>query len=221
MQQPLIKIFASLRYLLFMNTKFLIMKDIFKIPQGNYFSCSFSPELLTNGSVDSTLELQNLEVSFLPASGIARPVQVKQVESKYVIELPADFALGLYGLKFVGTLTNGRPVKFIENPFVEVTANELHTPESMLFEYSLNSLNVPTYPEQEQETEETVISQPSDTPNSEDPGQGSQLIPSNSGSEGIEQSGEQGNEGSEGSEQNNDEQSGGIDNDTSHQEGGE
>ena len=91
------------------------MKDIFKIPQGNYFSCSFSPELLTNGSKDATLGLQNLEVSFMPASGIARPVSVKQVESKYVIELPTDFSLGLYGLKFVGTLTNGRQVRFVEN----------------------------------------------------------------------------------------------------------
>ena len=69
------------------------MKDIFKIPQGNYFSCSFSPELLTNGSVDSTLELQNLEVSFVPASGIARPVSAKNDGGKYIIELPTDFAL--------------------------------------------------------------------------------------------------------------------------------
>lgn len=167
------------------------MKDIFKIPQGNYFSCTFSPELLTNGSVDAALELQNLEVSFVPASGIARPVQVKQENDKYVIELPTDFALGLYGLKFVGTLTNGRSVSFIENPFVEVTANELHTPENVLFEYSLNSLNVPTYPEQENETEETVISQPSDKPNSEDQGKGSEFIPADEGgSESGEQSGD-------------------------------
>ena len=194
------------------------MKDIFKIPQGNYFSCSFSPELLTNGEKDATLELQNLEVSFMPASGIARPVAVKQVESKYVIELPTDFALGLYGLKFVGTLTNGRPVRFVENPFVEVTANELHTPEDVLFEYSLNSLNVPTYPEQENETEETVIPQPSDTPNTdEDPGQGSEFIPSTD----SETQCEQGNEGSQSGEQNNDEQSGGTDNDQTEQEGGE
>lgn len=195
------------------------MKDIFKIPQGNYFSCSFSPELLTNGEIDATLELQNLEVSFIPASGIARPVSVKQENEKYVIELPTDFALGLYGLKFVGTLTNGRPVKFIENPFVEVTANELHTPNDVLFEYSLNSLNVPTYPEQEAETEETIIPTPSDTPNTEDPGEGSQLIPS----EGSEQSGEGGSESgnAEGSEQGNDNQ-GGTDNDLSQeQEGGE
>ena len=194
------------------------MKDIFKIPQGNYFSCSFSHELLTNGEKDATLELQNLEVSFIPASGIARPVSVKKNEDKYVIELPTDFALGLYGLKFVGTLTNGRPVKFIENPFVEVTANELHTPENVLFEYSLNSLNVPTYPEQEPETEETVIPQPSDTPNLEnDPGQGSQLIPSGGSDAG---------EGTESGEQNGDNQ-GGTDNDLSQdaisqeQEGGE
>lgn len=198
------------------------MKDIFKIPQGNYFSCSFSPELLTNGEKDATLELQNIEVSFVPASGIARPVSVKQVEEKYVIELPTDFSLGLYGLKFVGTLTNGHPVRFIENPFVEVTANELHTPTDVLFEYSLNSLNVPTYPEQEAETEETVIPQPSEDPNlDEDQGQGSQLIPSNSGSE---QSGEGGSDS--GSEtqggDNNEEQSGGTDNDLSQeQEGGE
>ena len=198
------------------------MKDIFKIPQGNYFSCSFSPELLTNGEIDATLELQNLEVSFLPASGIARHVSVKKNEDKYVIELPTDFSLGLYGLKFVGTLTNGRPVKFIENPFVEVTANELHTPENVLFEYSLNSLNVPTYPEQENETEETVIPQPSDTPNTdEDQGQGSQLIP-NEGSSEESQSGE----GAESGEQNGDNQ-GGTDNDLSQdaisqeQEGGE
>lgn len=168
------------------------MKDIFKIPQGNYFSCSFSTELLTNGSIDVTLELQNLEVSFVPASGIARPVAVKKQESKYVIELPTDFALGLYGLKFVGTLTNGRQVRFIENPFVEVTAQELHTPENVLFEYSLNSLNVPTYPEQEPETEETVIPQPSDTPNSEDTGQGSQLIPSEGSSEDAGEGSESG-----------------------------
>ena len=199
------------------------MKDIFKIPQGNYFSCSFSPELLTNGSADSTLELQNLEVSFVPASGIARPVAVKQENEKYVIELPTDFALGLYGLKFVGTLTNGRPVRFIENPFVEVTANELHTPENVLFEYSLNSLNVPTYPEQEPETEETVIPQPSDTPNTdEDPGQGSQLISSDS------ESGTQGEQsGDESGEQNGGDNQGGTDNDLSQdaisqeQEGGE
>lgn len=173
------------------------MKDIFKIPQGNYFSCSFSPELLTNGVADATLELQNFEVSFIPASGIARPVSVKQENEKYVIELPTDFALGLYGLKFVGTLTNGRPVKFVENPFIEVTANELHTPVNVLFEYSLNSLNVPTYPKKEQETEETVIPQPSDTPNIEDPGQGSQFIPTEKGlqdavgeTQGSEQSGD-------------------------------
>ena len=191
------------------------MKDIFKIPQGNYFSCSFSPELLTNGEKDATLELQNLEVSFMPASGIARPVSVKQNEGRYVIELPTDFSLGLYGLKFVGTLTNGRPVKFIENPFVEVTANELHTPDEVLFEYSLNSLNVPTYPEQEPETEDQAIPQPSDTPNTdEDPGQGSQLIPSDSGSDA-------GGEGSESGEQSGDNQ-GGTDNDLSQeQEGGE
>ena len=195
------------------------MKDIFKIPQGNYFSCSFSPELLTNGEKDATLELQNLEVSFVPASGIARPVAVKQQESKYVIELPTDFALGLYGLKFVGTLTNGRPVRFIENPFVEVTANELHIPTDVQFEYSLNSLNVPTYPEQEQETEETVIPTPSEDPNlDEDPGQGSQFIPADEGSQDAG--------GSEGGEQNNDEQSGvqtnEQDNDLSQeQEGGE
>ena len=170
------------------------MKDIFKIPQGNYFSCTFSPELLTNGSKDATLELQNLEVSFIPASGIVRHVAAKQVESKYVIELPTDFALGLYGLKFVGTLTNGRQVKFVENPFVEITANELHTPENVLFEYSLNSLNVPTYPEQENDTEETVIPTPSDTPNSEDTGQGSQLIPADEGSQDA------GGEGSEGND---------------------
>lgn len=173
------------------------MKDIFKIPQGNYFSCTFSPELLTNGEKDATLELKNLEVSFIPASGIVRPVHAEKNESKYVIELPTDFALGLYGLKFVGTLTNGRPVKFVENPFIEVTANELHTPENVLFEYSLNSLNVPTYSKQEQETEETVIPQPSDTPNSEDPGQGSQFIPAEKGlqdagseTQGNEQSGD-------------------------------
>ena len=195
------------------------MKDIFKIPQGNYFSCSFSPELLTNGEKDATLELQNLEVSFVPASGIARPVSVKQENEKYVIELPTDFALGLYGLKFVGTLTNGRPVRFIENPFVEVTANELHIPTDVQFEYSLNSLNVPTYPEQEQETEETVIPQPSEDPNlDEDPGQGSQFIPADEGSQDAG--------GSEGGEQNNDEQSGvqtnEQDNDLSQeQEGGE
>ena len=191
------------------------MKDIFKIPQGNYFSCSFSPELLTNGSIDATLELQNLEVSFMPASGIARPVSVKQVEEKYVIELPTDFALGLYGLKFVGTLTNGRPVRFIENPFVEVTANELHTPENVLFEYSLNSLNVPTYPEQEPETEDQVIPQPSEEPNlDEDPGQGSQLIPA------VEGSQDAGGE-TQGSAQSGDNNSGGTDNDLSQQEGGE
>jgi hypothetical protein len=191
------------------------MKDIFKIPQGNYFSCAFSPELLTNGEKDATLELQNLEVSFVPASGIALPVAVKQVESKYVIELPTDFALGLYGLKFVGTLTNGRPVRFIENPFVEVTANELHTPENVLFEYSLNSLNVPTYPEQENETEETVIPTPSDTPNTdEDPGQGSQFIPNEGGAQDA-------GEGTESGEQNGDNK-GGTDNDLSQeQEGGE
>ena len=195
------------------------MKDIFKIPQGNYFSCSFSPELLTNGSVDSTLELQNLEVSFIPASGIARPVSVNKTEGRYVIELPTDFALGLYGLKFVGTLSNGRQVRFVENPFVEVTANELHTPEDVLFEYSLNSLNVPTYSEQENETEETAIPTPSEDPNlDEDPGQGSQLIPSDSvSSECGEQSGEGGSESGD----NNDEQSGGTDNDQTEQEGGE
>lgn len=187
------------------------MKDIFKIPQGNYFSCSFSPELLTNGSIDSTLELQNLEVSFVPASGIARPVSAKQNEGKYVIELPTDFSLGLYGLKFVGTLTNGRPVRFIENPFVEVTANELHTPENVLFEYSLNSLNVPTYPEQEQETEETVIPQPSEDPNlDEDQGQGSQFVPSESTDEGSQDAGGE----TQGGEQNGDNQ-GGTDNDLS------
>ena len=189
------------------------MKDIFKIPQGNYFSCSFSPELLTNGEKDATLELQNLEVSFVPASGIARPVSVKKNESKYVIELPTDFALGLYGLKFVGTLTNGRPVRFIENPFIEVTAQELHIPTDVQFEYSLNILNVPTYPEQEQETEETVIPTPSDTPNTdEDPGQGSQLIPNEGSDEGSSQdagcsdSGEQGNDnqGTQTNEQDND-----------------
>lgn len=189
------------------------MKDIFKIPQGNYFSCSFSPELLTNGEKDATLELQNLEVSFVPASGIARPVSVKKNEDKYVIELPTDFALGLYGLKFVGTLTNGRPVRFVENPFVEVTANELHTPTDVLFEYSLNSLNVPTYPEQEPETEDQVIPTPSDTPNIEDQGQGSQLIPSDSVSEGS-------GEGGSDSGDNNNEQSGGTDNDLSQEQEG-
>lgn len=187
------------------------MKDIFKIPQGNYFSCSFSPELLTNGSVDATLELQNLEVSFVPASGIARPVTVKQENDKYVIELPTDFSLGFYGLKFVGTLTNGRPVRFIENPFVEVTANELYTPENVLFEYSLNSLNVPTYPEQENETEETIIPTPSGTPNLEnDPGQGSQLKPSESADKGLQDAGG----GSKSGEQNGD-NGGGQDNDLS------
>lgn len=196
------------------------MKDIFKIPQGNYFSCSFSPELLTNGEQDATLELQNLEVSFVPASGIARPVSAKKSEDKYVIELPTDFALGLYGLKFVGTLTNGRPVRFIENPFVEVTASELHIPTDVQFEYSLNSMNVPTYPEQEADTEETVIPTPSSDPNlDEDPGQGSQLKPSESTDEGS--SHDAGGEGSESGEQNNEEQSGGTDNDTSEQEGGE
>jgi hypothetical protein len=199
------------------------MKDIFKIPQGNYFSCLFSPELLTNGSVDSTLELQNLEVSFMPASGIARPVSVKHENEKYVIELPTDFSLGLYGLKFVGTLTNGRPVKFIENPFVEVTANELYTPENVLFEYSLNSLNVPTYPEQEQETEDQVIPQPSDTPNlDEDPGQGSLVVPeeSQSGNEGSDEGSSEDAGGSESGEQNN--ESNEQDNDLSQeQEGGE
>lgn len=169
------------------------MKDIFKIPQGNYFSCSFSPELLTNGSPDATLELQNLEVSFVPASGIARPVHAEKNESKYVIELPTDFALGTYGLKFVGTLTNGRPVKFVENPFIEVTAHELHTPKNVLFEYSINSLNVPTYPEQEIETEDQVIPTPSDTPNSEGSGQGLLVIPKESNvisSEGSDAGGE-------------------------------
>ena len=141
------------------------MKDIFKIPQGNYFSCSFSPELLTNGSKDATLELQNLEVSFVPASGIVRPVHAEKNESKYVIELPTDFSLGLYGLKFVGTLTNGRQVKFVENPFIEVTASNLHIPADVQFEYSINSLSVPTYAEQGNDIEETVIPQPSDTPN--------------------------------------------------------
>ena len=188
------------------------MKDIFKIPQGNYFSCTFSPELLTNGSLDSTLELQNLEVSFVPASGIVRPVHAEKNESKYVIELPTDFALGTYGLKFVGTLTNGRQVKFVENPFIEVTSSDLHIPADVKFEYSINSLSVPTYVEQGNDIEETVIPQPSDTPNSEDQGQGSQLIPS----EGDGQSGE----GSDSGEQSNDNQ-GGIDNDTSEQEGGE
>ena len=141
------------------------MKDIFKIPQGNYFSCTFSPELLTNGSLDDTLELQNLEVSFVPAYGIARPVAVKQEQSKYVIELPTDFALGTYGLKFIGTLTNGRKVKFVENTFIEVTASDLHIPADVKFEYSINSLSVPTYAEQGNDIEETVIPQPSDTPN--------------------------------------------------------
>ena len=153
------------------------MKDIFKIPQGNYFSCSFSPELLTNGEKDASLELQNLEVSFVPASGIVRPVHAEKNESKYVIELPTDFALGTYGLKFVGTLTNGRQVKFVENPFIEVTAHELHTPNNVLFEYSINSLNVPTYPEQELETEDQVITTPSGTPNIEGHRQGSLVIP--------------------------------------------
>ena len=173
------------------------MKDIFKIPQGNYFSCSFSPELLTNGEKDATLELQNLEVSFMPASGIARPVHAEKNESKYVIELPTDFALGLYGLKFVGTLTNGRQVKFVENHFIEVTASDLHIPADVQFEYSINSLSVPTYTEQEQETEETVIPQPSNTSNSEDHGQGSQFIPAEKGlhdddgeTQGSEQSGD-------------------------------
>ena len=58
------------------------MKDIFKIPQGNYFSCTFSPELLTNGEKDASLELQNLEVSFVPASGIVRQVHAEKNESK-------------------------------------------------------------------------------------------------------------------------------------------
>lgn len=156
------------------------MKDIFKIPQGNYFSCSFSPELLTNGEKDASLELHNLEVSFVPASGIVRPVHAEKNESKYVIELPTDFALGTYGIKFVGTLTNGRQVKFVENPFIEVTAHELHTPENVLFEYSLNSLNVPTYPEQEPETEDQVIPTPSAAPNIEDNVQGSLSIPEES-----------------------------------------
>ena len=141
------------------------MKDIFKIPQGNYFSCTFSPELLTNGEKDASLELQNLEVSFVSASGIVRPVHAEKNESKYVIELPTDFALGLYGLKFVGTLTNGRQVKFVENPFIEVTASVLHIPADVQFEYSINSLSVPTYAEQVNNIEETVIPQPSDTPN--------------------------------------------------------
>ena len=197
------------------------MKDIFKIPQGNYFSCSFSPELLTNGEIDATLELQNLEVSFVPASGIARPVHAEKQNDKYTVVLPNDFALGTYGLKFVGTLSNGRPVRFIESPFVEVTASELHIPENVQFEYSLNSLNVPTYPEQEPETEETVIPQPSDTPNTdEDQGQGSLVIPeeSQSGGEGSQDAGgeTQGEQSGEGDNQ------GGTDNDTSQeQEGGE
>ena len=61
----------------------------------------------------------------------------------------------------------------MENPFIEVTAHELHTPNNVLFEYSLNSLNVPTYPEQEPETEDQVIPTPSDTPNIEGHCQGS------------------------------------------------
>ena len=166
------------------------MKDILKIPQGNYFSCSFSPELLTNGEKDASLELQNLEVSFVPASGIVRPVHAEKNESKYVIELPTDFALGTYGLKFVGTLTNGRQVKFVENPFIEVTAHELHTPKNVLFEYSLNSLNVPTYPEQEPETEDQVIPTPSGTPNIEGHRQGSLAIPEESKVISSEGSGE-------------------------------
>lgn len=169
------------------------MKDIFKIPQGNYFSCTFSPELLTNGSKDATLELQNLEVSFVPASGIVRPVHAEKNESKYVIELPTDLALGTYGIKFVGTLTNGRQVKFVENLFIEVTAHELHTPDNVLFEYNINSLNVPTYPEQEPETEDQVIPTPSGTPNIEGRHQGSLAIPEESNaisSEGSDAGGE-------------------------------
>ena len=203
------------------------MKDIFKIPQGNYFSCSFSPELLTNGSPDATLELQNLEVCFIPASGIARPVHVDKQNDKYTVVLPTDFALGLYGLKFVGTLSNGRPVRFIESPFVEVTASELHIPVDVQFEYSLNSLNIPTYPTAEPETEETVISQPSEDPNlEEDPGQGSQFIPSDEGGSYGGSSQDAGGSDSwntESGEQNGgDNNSGGTDNDLSQeQEGGE
>lgn len=177
------------------------MKDIFKIPQGNYFCCKFRPEILVDGKADDTKELQDLEVMFVPASGIGRPVNVKKVDGLYEVELPTDFALGVYAVKFIGKTSEGRPVRFVESPFIEIvgSAEELYIPENVDFAYTLNSLSVPTYPTAEQETEEPIVPEPSDTPNTDEaPGQGSQFIPN----EGSNEQKDLNNEEQTGKEQN-------------------
>lgn len=156
------------------------MKDILKLPAGNALAFTINPAILIYPQAQvqdeegtdeahelAVPEIANATLAVFASSGLQRFLPFTINEEGFSATFPSDLAPTKYGLRISGTI-NGQPACFSTPDFIEVVSNaeELHVPDTTLFTYSLNLIEVPLYSDDaEEEIEDEEPSIPSDEPN--------------------------------------------------------